>query len=194
MKKVILLLVIFAVAGCSPDVKTIESNWFNLPEHIELLVNNMGNKTPSVRKSFNLNGVLESKTFNAYDSGFWVQEFAKLTSLDLNSPQIRDYVELSSGIEDNNSNLLIDYYAVTEESKSALKEVYLYYLNSTSDLRQIKVVLNESSLVTSSRIDISIWLNRYQNLLLVDSMKTKGVEKMFLQSPRKYENTIKVLW
>ncbi|MEN8248568.1 MAG: hypothetical protein ABFS32_06525 [Bacteroidota bacterium] len=194
MRVIVLLFAIIVLSSCTDDVKSVKSNWFDIPGLGIQLANNMSSRTPSVNKTFILNDVVESVNIDISDSGFWKQELSKLAEIDLNSPQVRGYIKLNSKIEDDNSNLLIDQYTLAEGSNSPIEKISLYYLDDPAELRQISISLNKSNLVTQSSTELNIWLNRYQKSLLIDSLKLKHHEKIIMQSPRDYENRIKVLW
>ena len=189
-----LFLIIFIISGCTAEIKTERTDWFDMPELTRKLIANMSDAMPSVNKTFDFNGVSETKTIQAADSVFWKQEFANFFEVNLNTPLVRDFVRLETGRKDLNSNLMVDEYIVDEKSKSTIKELQLYYLDTPTEIRKISIRLNNSNLVSKSETEVEIWLNRYQELLLIDSLIVKSKEKTLLQSPRNYSNKLKVLW
>ena len=194
MRSVILIIGILIITGCSGDIKSEKTVWFDIPGLSNQLVKSMSVAAPTVEKEFEFNGVSESLRIEVSDSSFWKQELAKLTETNLNSPSVRDYIALKSAARDHRSNLMVDQYIIESESKSSLNEVLIYYLDVPSEIRQISVSLKESNLITDSETVINIWLNRYQDILLIDSLSLSSHEKTILQAPRDYTNKLTVVW
>lgn len=194
MRLVVLSVLTLIFTGCTEDVKSVKTEWFDIPGLSNQLVRSMGESGPQVHKKIEFNGISESRQIDFADTSFWKQELAKVTETNLNSPLVRDYIELKSSSQDNYSNLKVDHYTIDSESKSLIKEVLIYYLDVPSEIRQISIRLNESNLVFQSETEIDLWLNRYQNLILIDSINVNSHEKTILQAPRVYTNKIAVLW
>ena len=194
MRSLVLLTLILVFSSCSEEVKTVRTEWFDIPDLSNRLIMNMSDAGPSIHKEFIFNGESESRRIDETDSSFWRIELAKLAEINLNSPMVRDYIDLKAASRDNYSNLMVDQYKIDHASKSSIKEVLIYYLDVPSEIRQIHVRFNESNLVFKSETEIDIWLNRYQDLLLIDSLSFSSREKTLLQSKRDYTNKLSVLW
>ena len=193
--RVTILLLSIILFGCSqkpqPGVSLL---WFDLPNVLDELVVNMNAKNHKTIKTFILNSDTETKTFDSTDSTFWALELAKLKEIDLNSPQIRDVLNLTSSIKDENSNLLIDAYMMPEDGTSSLKKLNIYYLKDTTEIRQIYAELNSDNLISNSGTKINLWVNRYDEKLLIDSLQIVGCGKTFMQPEREYRITTKTTW
>ena len=190
-----ILLLSISLFGCSHEPQPgVSLLWFDLPNVVDELVVNMNTKNHKTIKTFILNSDIETKTFNSTDSAFWALELAKLKEIDLNSPRIRDVLSLESSIKDENSNLLIDEYMMPEGGTSSLKKLDVYYLKDTTEIRQIYVELNSDNLISSSGTKINLWVNRYDEKLLIDSLQIVGCDKTFMQPEREYRITTKTTW
>lgn len=194
MRLIVSIILILVFAGCTREIKSEKTEWFDIPSLSTQLVKSMSNAAPPVEKEFEFNGVSELMRIEDSDSIFWKQELNKLTEVNLNSPLVRDHISLKSATKDSRSNLLVDQYIIESESKSTLNEVLLYYLDDPSEIRQISVRFKESNMISDSETMLNIWLNRYQDILLIDSLSLNSHEKTVLQSPRDYTNKLTVVW
>ena len=191
----IILLLSISLFGCSQEPQPgVSQLWYDLPNLVDELVVNMNTKNHKTIKTFILNSDTETKTFDSTDSTFWALELAKLKEIDLNSPQIRDVLSLKSSIKDESSNLLINEYMMPEGGTSSLKKLNVYYLNDTTEIRQIYVELNSDNLISNSGTKINLWVNRYDEKLLIDSLQIVGCDKTFMQPEREYRIITKTTW
>jgi hypothetical protein len=181
--------------GCSPEQhQKASAEWFDLQNILDELVVNTGSKNSRTTKTFILNSDSETKNYNSTDSTFWAKELSKLKEIDLNSPQIRDVLKMTSGIKDDQSNLLIDDYLMPDKNTSTLRRLSIYYLEDATEVRKIYAELNSDNLISNSGTKIHLWINRYDNRLLIDSLQIIGCDKTFMQSEREYQITTKSVW
>ena len=191
----IILLLSISLFGCSQEPQPGVSHlWYDLPNVVDELVVNMNTKNHKTIKTFILNSDTETKTYDSTDSTFWALELAKLKEIDLNSPQIRDVLSVKSSIKDESSNLLINEYLMPEGGNSSLKKLNVYYLKDTTEIRKIYVELNSDNLISNSGTKINLWVNRYDEKLLIDSLQIVGCDKTFMQPEREYRITTKTTW
>ena len=191
----IILLLSISLFGCSQEPQPgVSLLWYDLPNVVDELVVNMNTKNHKTIKTFILNSDTETKTYDSTDSTFWALELAKLKEIDLNSPQIRDVLSVKSSIKDESSNLLINEYLMPEGGNSSLKKLNVYYLKDTTEIRQIYVELNSDNLISNSGTKINLWVNRYDEKLLIDSLQIVGCDKTFMQPEREYRITTKTTW
>ena len=173
--------------SCSPEPQREDaSEWFDVPSIIDQLVFNMDAKNHQAIKTFIINSDSETKDYKSTDSTFWSNELSRLKEIDLNSPQIRDILMMTSGIKDDKSNLLIDEYLLPDESIVPFKKLRIYYLGDTSEIRQVYAELKSSNLIAKSQTKITLWINRYNKKLLIDSLQIIGNDKTLMQPARKY--------
>ena len=189
------LMLLVALIGCTAEPQQkAGAILFDLPNLIDELVLNMDNKNHRTIKTFVLNGDFEIKEYESTDSSFWAIELSKLKEIDLNSPQLRDVLNINSNIKDDKSNLLIDEYLLPDNNIAPLKKFRVYYLEDTSEIRQIYVELNSDNLIAKSGTKINLWVNRYSEKLLIDSIQIIGNDKTLMQSARAYQITTRTIW
>lgn len=193
--RVTILLCLIAIIGCTPKPQpNVEVIFLDLPGLIDELVLNMDVKNQPAIKTFTLNNDTETKQYESSDSTFWVRELSKLREIDLNSPQIRDVLNIKSNIKDDNSNLLIDEYLLPDNNLAHVKKLRIYYLGDNSEIRQIYAELNSDNLMANSSSKINFWINRYNSRLLIDSLQIVGCDKTFMQPEREYTIFTKTIW
>lgn len=190
-----ILLFSIALLGCKPESQEkVENIFFDLPGFVDELVLNMGIKNHRAIKTFTLNSDTETRQYDSSDSAFWARELFKLRELDLNSPQIRDILNINSNLNDANSNLLIDEYLLPDNNLAPLKKLKIYYLGDSSEIRQIFAEFNTDNLMANSSTKINLWINRYNDRLLIDSLQIVGCDKTFMQPEREYIIFTKTIW
>jgi hypothetical protein len=192
-----LLILIFTITlfGCQSQPKQeVKQLWFDLPGFVDELVLNMSAQNRPAAKFFLLNAEEEAKEYESSDSTFWAAELAKLEEIDLNSPQVRDIISIKRSIKDDKSNLLINEYLVAADNVNALKKLKIYYLTDTSDIRIIYAELNSNNFIEKSATKITLWLNSYNNQLLIDSLEVMVKDRTLMQSAREYKITTKTKW
>jgi hypothetical protein len=188
-------LLLLITLGCTPKPEhKADSLMFDLPKLVDELVLGMDTKNHRAIKTFELNYDSETKQYESTDSSFWAIQLARLREIDLNSPQIRDVLNITTNIKDDKSNLLINEYLVSENNNASLKKLSVYYLNDTSEIRQIYAELNSDNLIANSTTKINLWINRYNDGLLIDSLQIVGCEKTFMQAEREYQITTRIIW
>jgi hypothetical protein len=193
MRLVFIIILLLFVFGCENNPRQIhEVAWFDIPGFSQELVRTMGVKALAVNKTFVLNNKSETNQYEIADTVFWRKELSQLSEIDLNSPQIRDDINLTTGIKDDNSNLLINKYSVDDRMNSYFKNLSVYYLDQPSEIRQISLVLKSDHFIAHSATRINLWLNRYGKDILIDSIQVIGSDKTFMQPAREYKITTRV--
>ena len=178
---------ILALIGCKPEPQhKLDAPVFDLPGFVDGLILNMDSKNHSVTKTFTLNSDTETKQYDSSDSIFWARELAILKDIDLNSPQLRDVISINNNLKDENSNLLIDEYLVADDNTALFKKLSVYYLKESSEIRQVYAELTSDNLISKSSTKFNLWINRYNNKLIIDSLQIIGYDKTFMQPEREY--------
>lgn len=195
MRRLAILLFLVVSWGCKHEPQQVaKAVWFDLPNLVDELVLSMDAKNQRTIKTFDLNQESETKQYDISDSTFWAKELARLREIDLNSPQIRDVLNIARNIKDDKSNLLINEYLVTDNNIASLKKLSIYYLDDTSEIRQIFAELNSDNLIANSSTKIYLWINRYNDGLLIDSLQIVGCEKTLMQAEIEYQITTRTIW
>jgi hypothetical protein len=193
--RLLILTLAIVLLGCKPQPQQeVKQLLFDMPDFINELVLNMSKKNHPITKTFSLNLEKETKEYDLSDSTFWARELAKLKEIDLNSPQVRDVIAVKRNIEDDNSNLLITEYLMADNNLTALKKLKIYYLADTSEIRHIYAELESNNIIEKSATKINLWLNRYNNQLLIDSLETNVKDRTLMQSAREYNITTQIKW
>lgn len=186
------ILILTTLVGCTNNLAVNENSvQLDLPKFAQTLANNMANRPLNISKTFVLNEISETKIYTQSDTSFWVKELIILENIDLNSPQLNGTFEIVKGLEDQFSNLIIDKYTFTPENEIGIKKLLVYYLDVPGDIRHIKAELSTANLISKSSSELSIWMNRYGEDLLVDSLEVISTNKTLMQPARNYRNITK---
>ena len=194
MKKVAALFLSMVLLGCSTEPQHAgTTSHFNIPQFVDDLVLNMSGQKLTVSKTFTLNGNTETKKINPIDSAFWARELSRLKEIDLNAPQYRDNLIITNQ-PDSLSNLQVRVYTLKEQKNIPLQSLAIYYLQEPAEIRQVKLELATNNFIASTKTSCALWLNRYGDKLLIDSLKITGADDMILQAARSYRATSKTVW
>ena len=187
----VIVLVLFV--GCKNNLVVKESNSIQLdiPKFTQTLASNMANRKLEISKTFELNETSETKKYTELDSSFWTKELTILEKIDLNSPQLNGTFEVEKGIEDQFSNLLIDHYSFLDDSDIGIDRLSIYYLDKPDDIRQIRAELGSNNFIAKSNSKFNVWLNRYGDDLLIDSLEVISQDKTLMQPARNYRSLTK---
>ena len=186
---------ILALIGCKPEPQhKIKTPVFDLPGFVDELILNMDRKNHRVTKTFTLNSEAETKQYDSSDSIYWARELVILKDIDLNSPKLREVIDISTKLKEENSNLLIDEYLVTDDNTSLLKKLSVYYLKEPFEIRQVYAELNSVNLISRSSTKFNLWISRYNNKLIIDSLQIIGSDKTFMQPKREYHIITRTTW
>lgn len=192
------LLTVFIVAlliGCTNNraVNELNSVQLNLPEFTRTLATNMAEVKLKISKTFVLNETSETKNYTESDSLFWTKELAILEKIDLNSPQLSGTFKVEKGLQDQFSNLLIDKYSFTTDTDLGISRMAIYYLDNPEDIRKISAEFSSNNFIAKSNSKFNIWMNRYGDNLLIDSLEIVSEDKTFMQPARNYLSITKTL-
>ena len=195
MKQGLIFLFALVLTSCEKKpVSKIDNQWFDLPAFVSSLTLDMSQRGPLVSKTFELNNEIETKEFNNTDSAFWAKQLTVLREIDLNSPQLRGSIKGTEGLQDEQSYLLIDSYILESSIDVPLKKLSIYYLDEPSDIRKITAELDSDNFIAHSETKVDLWLNRYGEQLLIDSLIIIGEDITLMQATRCYQITSKTLW
>jgi hypothetical protein len=187
--RLISIFVLVFFAGCvSKPTEISTKSWIDLPELGQGLIVTMQLKAPPIKKTFTLNGVVETKQFNTTDSSFWATELDWLLTTDLNSPQLKGVLEAQPAEQDSKSNLTIRSIRPIEDTNTELQKLDILYLEDMNDIRQIHLVTKSSNYISSSKKAVSLYMNKYNGELLIDSLQLDGEEKVIFQDKRLYHS------
>jgi hypothetical protein len=186
------VLIFTTLVGCTNNLAVNENSvQLDLPKFAHALAKNMANRQLKISKTFVLNEISETKIYSQSDTAFWVKELVLLENIDLNSPQLNGTFEIEKGLEDQFSNLIIDKYSFAPENEIGIKKLLIYYLDVPGDIRHINAELSNSNLISKSSSELSIWMNRYSEALLIDSLEVISTNKTLMQPARNYRNITK---
>lgn len=187
----VIALVLFV--GCKNNLVVKESNsvQLDIPKFTQTLATNMANRKLEISKTFELNETSETKKYTELDSSFWTKELIILEKIDLNSPQLNGTFEVEKGMEDQFSNLLIDKYSFIVDTDVGINSLSVYYLDDATDIRQIRAELASNNFIAKANSKFSIWMNRYGDDLLIDSLEVVSQGKTLMQPARNYRSLTK---
>jgi len=189
MRKIFFLLFII-MAGCKPtDSQSDINQYFDLDSFVhQLIVNQTTVGNYHVIKTSVANGVEEHTEIEKTDSLFWVTELTPLIKADINKPSLVDAYKISDGLKEQNSNLQKLVYSEKPETNADVIRLEIKYLDNTNDVRQVVAWTGTQNPVYSAKQKIDLWVNRYKNTLLIDSLSVKGYNKTLLQDSLLYQS------
>ena len=190
MRNLFLLGLLSLIACQQESTSQVEKIDFNLPQFTRVVINNMDNRRADVIKSFTLNGQSEEIVFQATDSLFWSKELEWLKRTDLMAPKYQGVLSVSEGAKDNNSNLLVNRFSATDQDID-LRDLEVFYLDEISQVRLIRLKFGTSNFIADSEGQITVWLNKYGDQLLIDSLIASGKDKVLFQDERNYETRLR---
>lgn len=181
---------IVILLGCQEDSAPQQNiDYLDFPEFTGTVLKNMDNRSADAEKWFILNNKQESKSYTATDSTFWSQELQLLAKIDLNAPKYRDVIEISTENADSTSNLFFDRITSTNPDTD-LRKIDIFYLDNINQIRKLHIDYATKNFFTESRHRLTIWLNDYNDQLLIDSLVSSGVDKVRFQKERNYESHV----
>ena len=121
---------------------------------------------------------------------FWSKELELLRKVDLEAPRYRGALEISERNNDSNSNLVFDRVTTTD-TKLELQSIELYYLEERSQVRKLELSFKSDNFIANSNNQLTIWLNEYDDQLIIDSLITIGQAKVLFQEERVYESHVR---
>ena len=187
----LLILGLLIAAACQPNkVSQSEINFIDFPAFTNSILENMHSRSADVSKTFVLNDSSEAKTISSTDSIFWSKELELLRKVDLEAPRYRGALEISERNNDSNSNLVFDRVTTTD-TKLELQSIELYYLEERSQVRKLELSFKSDNFIANSNNQLTIWLNEYDDQLIIDSLITIGQAKVLFQEERVYESHVR---
>ncbi len=187
----LVFLVFIVIVSCQQDPGTyVAEEYFDLPRFTGKIITAMASQNGAVSKTFILNDKSETKELVKLDSAFWANELKYFLTTDFNNPKYINSIEFSKRIPDSSSNLFIHRITRIEDDID-LNKFELYFLDTEDDIRMINLVLDSKNLLTSSKIEVTVWFNEYQDILLLDSLVFVGRDKVLFQKERLFESHVK---
>ena len=160
--------------GCEPPNKTNRADYeyYDVTGFVSQLIADQSTAGKSAVKTVDINGQFETKTIEQPDSSFWIIELSGLLSIDLNKPSLFDAYNVQERQQDDSSNLLFDAYYAKNPEATEVKSINIYYVEEKQEVRKIEFNAGNTNLLLKESQDCSIWINRYNDKLLIDSVKT----------------------
>ncbi len=192
MHKATLIIGLLLAMSCAQEPPRQEQpRWFDLPGTLHEVIDNTVAASTAVEKTFILNGRQEQHLYEPADTAFLHAELSKILQVDLNGLGYREALQVRQAQPDTASNLLYDEYRPAPGNHLPLVFVRVYYLQQPTELRRLSLLLERDNLLAGSRWQADIWLNRYNNRLLIDSVCLHGADNMLWQKPRQYTITLR---
>ena len=190
MSRLLILSLLIAFACQQSKVSQAEVDFIDFPAFTNSILENMHLRSADVSKTFVLNSNSETKTIKATDSVFWSKELELLRKVDLEAPRYRGALELSERNNDSSSNLFYDRITTTDTNLE-LQSIELYYLEERSQVRKLELSFESDNFIANSNNHLTIWLNEYDDQLIIDSLITIGQAKVLFQEERMYESHVR---
>lgn len=187
---VVLLIVVSSCQLASDNKKEVRS-YFDLNGFIHQLITDQlsASKYPVIKTSI-ANGTEEQVVVEKPDSLFWNTELTPLIKADINKPSLVDSYKINDGLKEQNSNLKKLVYSAKPETNTDVIRLEIKYLENIAEVRQVVVWVETKNPVYSARQKIDLWVNRYKNQLLIDSLSIKGFNKTLLQDSLQYKSKL----
>ncbi len=192
--RLLTLLSLVLWMGCNPIATQIDStnSHFDLPGFSEKLVASHIKAKSKVVKSTQVNAIKEKNSVIT-DSIFWTIELSSLLNEDINKPSLTDAYSVQKGIPDKSSNLLKTIYTALPKTHTNITLLEIKYLGTEAEVRQINARFERKNLVYTTEQFVQVWVNRYGNQLLIDSISTQGFNKTILLDSMKYYSKVVVI-
>lgn len=169
-----------------------KGKYFDLASFTQILVENQVVANTHITKTTNVNGVEEIIEIGKADSLFWTTELFLLLNANINKPSLIDSYSIEKDINEETSNLLKTIYTALPEAKTEIKKIEFKYLNTQNEIRQVLAVINTKNSVYSTKQTVEMWVNKYGNKLLIDSLVTTGYNKTILLDSMRYSSKVVV--
>lgn len=192
------LLTIFIslfIFGCQPlsSQKEIKPVYFDMPGFSqELLASQVMAKSKVVKRTV-VNGAQEKQDIAKADSSFWATELYLLINENINKPSLVDAYTIQKDVSEDSSNLKKTVYTALPESNAVIKKLVIKYLNNPSEIRQIFAEVSNSNSVYTTHQTFELWVNKYENQLLIDSLINIGFNKTILLDSMTYSSKVVVV-
>ena len=193
--KILILLSALLWIGCQPITPPTNSTdkYFNLSGFVQELLIAQTKLKSNVVKITQVNNVEERNSSIKADSTFWAIELSPLLNVDLNKPSLADAYSVQSNVSENSSNLLKTVFTALPESKTNITLLEVKYLKNPTNIREVIAhIQSENSVYTTHQV-INLWLNKYGNQLLIDSIYMQGFNKTILLDSMKYSSKVLVV-
>ena len=193
--RLLVILSVFLWIGCQPiETQTNSTDkYFDLPHFSQELLKAQINTKSKVVKITQVNKVEEKNNINKADSAFWATELSPLLNEELNRPSLIDAYSIQNDIPEQTSNLLKTVYTALPNTHTDIKWLEIKYLDTPKNIRQITARFrSENSVYTTEQV-VNLWVNKYGNLLLIDSINTQGYNKTILLDSMKYCSKVVVI-
>jgi len=178
--------------GCTAP-KTNEANaYFDMSSFTQQLIVQQSKMGSAVFIKNIVNNTTDERIEERTDSLFWATELTPLFNSDINKPSLLNAFTVEERVKEANSNLLKTIYSALPEVKSNVKRIEIKYLGQPDEVRQIYVVMKTDNPVYSSHQSIHVWINNLEGKLILDSLKTEGVNKTILLTPMNYSTTVSI--
>jgi len=179
--------------GCRPadPYQDVEYQNFDLKALVQQLIENQASvKNYTVHKISTANGIEEQSEIGTPDSLFWEKELTPLLKADINKPSLKGVYKISDGVADQKSNLQRLVYAALPSANADVMRLEIKYLDNASEVRQVIAWISTKNPVYDSKQKISLWVNKYNNRLMIDSLSIKGFNKTIMQDSLIYQTRL----
>ncbi len=191
MRYIPLIIALFMIGCTSPAPKKADIKpYFDITSFTENLILNQSQSGLPVSKKLWVNGVKEEVEVKNTDSLFWATELYPLLIAEINKPSLLGAFDIQEKVEEQNSNLLKTIYTALPDANTTVKKIEIKYLNNPKELRQIVAQLKTENHVYKTTQNIHVWLNDYNGLLLIDSLKTTGINKTIFLDTMHYASSV----
>jgi len=192
--KAVFIVLALALTGCfTTENKPIaKEEFYDMDGMLKDLMDNCAKHQFSVKKSAMVNGHSEEKIIEKADSTFWKRELSLLFEADLNKPINVGAYTIHHDLSDSSSNLRFDQY-LKKNNYQGVQWENIYYLSTPAEIRKIAYERLENNSLFISKRRVHLWINRYGDDLLIDSLKVIGSSKMIGQDSLNYKITSKVI-
>ena len=180
--------------GCKPISVQIEStdSYFDLPGFSQKILVSQIKAKSKVLKTIQVNAIEEQNNLLA-DSLFWATELSPLLKGNLNKPSLADGYSVQKDISEQSSNLLKTVYTALPETHTSITSLEIKYLGTDTEVRQIVAQFESKNSVYTTEQVVQLWINKYGNQLLIDSISTQGFNKTILLDSMKYYSKVVVI-
>ena len=176
------------LSACDPQkVPSNKGKFFDMVGLVDQQVGSLVKSQANLTKEAVIDGDT-NQTALLMDSTQWAEALAFFKEGDINRPNLQDAYQVTEGLKDDKSNLLITTYNALNTAENGVTCLKVYYLRDPEKPMRVEAEIRENNLLYTAHKKLSMWfmetleqepvliaygLEGYQKIVLKDTIKFK---------------------